>query len=182
VAIVRAFFAMLAVIVLLLAAVFALAAVSKMRSRAAFEAMLRKLAPTRLVEPLTRIIPALELGLAAFLLSGVALRWAALAAFLMLIVFTLFLTRMRRSGLQGCACFGEDSNSATAAAGIVRNLMLMLGAAFIIANPESARPWQADFSGLLGQGTVVLGALCLWPCVVALVNRSEFIFGGGTVP
>ena len=157
------FFTMLAVIVLLLAAVFALAAASKMRSRAAFEEVLRKLAPARLVEPLTLIIPALELLLAAFLLSGVALRWAALMAFLMLIVFTFFLTRMRRSGLQGCACFGEDSNSATAAAGIVRNLVLMLGATVVVAKPESVRPWQADFSGLLGQGTVVIGVLCLWP-------------------
>ncbi len=162
-------------IVFLLAVVFALAAVSKLRSREAFQAVLRKLMPGGWDVSLSRLVPIGELLLAAFLLSGISTRWAAMTSILALAVFTWFLTRMRRFGLQGCACFGEESDSATAATGIARNLMLILGAAWIAARPDSVHLWNGDWPLLFGQATIVLGALCLWPCVVAMINRRQFL-------
>ena len=55
-------------IVLLLAAVFGMAAVSKMRARARFVAVLRNLVPW-LAGPASILIPGVELLLAGFLLS-----------------------------------------------------------------------------------------------------------------
>lgn len=162
-------------IVFLLASVFALAAGSKMRSLHAFRAVLRKLMPVGWDKTLAQIIPVGELLLAAILLSGFAPHWAAGAAILVLAVFTAFLLRMRRIGLKGCACFGEESNATAAATGIARNLILILGAMWVAARPDSVRIWSQNLATLTGQATVVLGALCLWPCVVALVNRLRFL-------
>ena len=157
-------------IVLLLAAVFGMAAVSKMRARARFVAVLRNLVPWRLAGPASILIPGVELLLAGFLLSGLAPQKAIVAAIALLFAFTLVLLDMRRRGVKGCACFGESADKATAFSGIVRNLALIAAAIFALCATGPVSFTDPDFSSLLGRITIVLGAFCLWPCLVALAN------------
>jgi uncharacterized membrane protein YphA (DoxX/SURF4 family) len=163
-------------IILLLATVFVLAAISKLRSRAAFGAVLRNLVPARLVEPLTIIVPTTELLLAIFLLIGIAPQKAVAAAIAMLIIFTIVLAEMWRRGLQGCACFGESVNTSTTSSGLIRNAILIAAACSIITEPGPISFWGSDISTFLGQLTIITGALCFWPCLVALVSQRKYIF------
>lgn len=67
-----------------------------------------KLVPLEWVEPLARTLPWIELALGAWLLSGIWLRWSALAATLMLGFFFAVLIRSYALGIQvDCGCFGS---------------------------------------------------------------------------
>ena|ERR1700722_9876513 len=164
------------VIILLLAAVFLFAALSKLRSQNEFAEVLRNLVPLSLVKAAALAIPVLELLLSAFLLSRIASRAAALVSVAVLGVFTIALTMMWRRGVKGCGCFGEDNNTATTGSGIVRNLLLVaLALAVVAAGPENVLISGPDGATLLGRVTVVAGVFCLWPCIVALVERRNLI-------
>ncbi|MGI8967237.1 MAG: MauE/DoxX family redox-associated membrane protein [Limisphaerales bacterium] len=163
-------------IILLLAAIFLLAAISKFRSRDAFSAVLRNLLPAVLVAPMSIFVPLVELLLAGFLLSGIAPQKAIIASIVMLVIFTLVLAEMWRRGLQGCACFGETVNTSTTSSGLIRNVILIAAALSILNEREPISFLGPDFSTFLGRLTVIIGALCLWPCLVALVSRRKLIF------
>lgn len=163
-------------IILLLVTIFILAAISKLRSLDAFSAVLRNLIPAPVVGPTSIIIPVVELILAGFLLSGIAPQKAIVAAIALLVVFTIILTEMWRRGIKGCACFGETVNTATTSSGVIRNLILIAAAASIANDPGPISFVGPDVSSFLARATVVVGALCFWPCLVALVNRRKLIF------
>jgi uncharacterized membrane protein YphA (DoxX/SURF4 family) len=163
-------------IILLLAAVFLFAALAKLRSQNEFAEVLRNLVPSSLVKMTALAIPLLEVLLAGFLLSGIASRAAAMASVAVLAVFTIVLTVMWRRGVKGCGCFGEDNNTATTGSGIIRNLILIALAVLIAIGPENLMLYGPDVATLLGRMTVVAGAFCLWPCIVALVERRKLIF------
>jgi uncharacterized membrane protein YphA (DoxX/SURF4 family) len=166
---------MVGAIVLLLAFVFALAGISKLLSPDRFRATLRKLMPLGAATVMVRAIPLTELLLAAWLVSGLAPRQAAGIAIIVLLMFTAALLRMLRKGLGGCGCFGEAADSAPA--GLVRNVLLIALAA-CVALPQNASdgPWSSGEGAIVGRLTLVLGAACLWSCLVALVERRSFIF------
>jgi uncharacterized membrane protein YphA (DoxX/SURF4 family) len=168
--------AMSGAIILLLAAIFILAAISKFRSRDAFGEVLRNLIPAPFVKFIVAIVPLSELLLAGFLLSGVAQKKAVATAIALLIVFTIILGVMWRRGLKGCACFGETVNADTSASGILRNLILIAGAVFVLNQPGPILFLGPDLSTFLGRLTLIAGTLCLWPCLIALVNRRNIIF------
>jgi hypothetical protein len=163
-------------IILLLAAVFALAAIAKLRSRDAFAAVLRSLVPALLVKPLSVMVPVLELALAAFLLSGIATQTAIGVSIGVLVLFTAVLGEMWRRGLKGCACFGESVNTATTSSGVIRNVMLIVAASCVVSNPGAVSFLGLDISSFLGRMTVVVGALCFWPCLVALIGQRKYLF------
>lgn len=160
-------------IVLLLAVIFVIAAIAKLRSRDAFRAILRGVFPKLLVEPLAVVVPAAELALAVFLLSGIKPHVAVACAIAMLALFTIILTEMWWRGIKGCACFGETVNNATTGSGIVRNAILMVAAAFAVNDPGPVTFWGPDIASLLGRLTVVVGALCLWSGILALANQRQ---------
>jgi len=160
-------------VILLLAAVFGLAAASKLRARASFIAVLQNLVPRRFVTPLSFLIPALEFSLAAFLLSGIAPQKAIAAAIVLLLLFSMFLWKMRQRGLRGCACFGESSDEPSINSGMVRNVILIIAAASVLAQPGPISLVGPDLSSFLGRITIVIGVFCLWPCLVALVNTRN---------
>ena len=162
-------------VTLLLSAIFSLAAVSKIRDREAFALVLRKLLPSSLINPVALAIPAIEVFLSVWLLSGIATRTALAAAIALLIGFTLVLVQMWRRGLKGCGCFGETEDTAEPGSGVARNLLLIGGACFIISNSNPHPGLGPDTSSFLGQLTLVVGAFCLWPCLVALVQRRKFL-------
>lgn len=169
-------------VVLLLSAVFVIAAFSKLQSKAAFVSVLRGLLPTMLVEPAAVLVPVAELALAAFLLSEIRPQQAVVCAIVMLAVFTIVLSLMWRQGIKGCACFGENADTAATGSGIARNIILIAVAvpAASISGPIAL--WGPDISSLLGRLTLVTGALCLWPCMLALVNRRRFFANGLSAP
>lgn len=160
-------------IVLLLAIVFVIAAIAKLRSEAAFRAVLRGVFPKLLVEPLAAVVPVAELALAAFLLSGLAPQRAAVGAIILLALFTLTLAVMWWRGIKGCACFGESVNTATTGSGVIRNLFLIAAAAFVAHGSGPVALWGPDVSTLLGRLTLVVGALCLWSGALALANQRQ---------
>src|SRR3954451_9722034 len=112
-------------IVLLLAVVFGLAAVSKIRSRGEFVTILRGLLPGWLANPVSILVPAGELFLTAFLLSGIAPRGALVVTVVTLSLFTIMLFQMRRRGVKGCGCFGESSEEPNIISGVARNILLI---------------------------------------------------------
>ncbi len=163
-------------IILLLASVFLLAAFSKIRDRDAFNRVLRQLVPRSLVQPLSRVLPIGEMLLAAALLSGIAPRPALSASIVLLATFTLVLAQMRRRGLKGCACFGETETNASPGTGIVRNLLLIIGAAAVMNHSAPILIIGPDLSTALARVTLVVGAFCLWSCQIPLIQRRKFLF------
>jgi hypothetical protein len=163
-------------IILLLATVFVVAAVSKLRSRAEFSAVLRRLILGPLVGTATIVVPGIEILIAVFLLSGLAPQGAIMAAIVLLSVFTVVLIEMRRRGVKGCACFGESAEDAGTASGIIRNLLLIIAAVCALQGTGPIFWIGPDTSSFLGRVTIVTGAFCLWPCLVALANRRKYLF------
>jgi uncharacterized membrane protein YphA (DoxX/SURF4 family) len=157
-----------ATLVLLLALVFALAGVAKLRGRAAFAAVLRKLTP-RVHGLLTVVIPALEITLALLLVSGWMSRWIAVAVVVVLGAFSLALLRMRRLHM-GCGCFGEQADGDSIALGLVRNGLLIVAAGWLVVYPPSVPPWRFEVSDRVGMLTVILGLVCAWRLCGGLVR------------
>src|ERR1051326_9115185 len=149
-------------IVLLLAVVFGLAAVSKMRSRGEFVTVLRDLLPPWLATPVSILIPAGELFLAAVMVSGIAERGALVAALVTLSLFTTILIQMRRRGVKGCGCFGESSEEPNIISGVVRKLLLIGAVGGLLRETGPISIVGPDASSFLGRITVVIGILCLW--------------------
>src|SRR6266702_4668777 len=119
-------------IILLLATIFIIAAISKMRSRPQFSAVMGNLLPSPLVGPLSILIPLAEISLAMFLLCGIARQKAIVASMVSLVVFTIILVKMWNRGIKDCACFGESVETATTSSGIIRNLILIALAACVL--------------------------------------------------
>jgi uncharacterized membrane protein YphA (DoxX/SURF4 family) len=162
-------------IILLLALVFLLAALSKLRDREAFSRVLRQLVPRSLVHPLSVGVPLGEIMLSACLIGGLWPRPVLAASIAILIVFTVVLAYMWRRGLKGCACFGETENNASPIGGIARNLVLIAAAFAAINQSQPIAVMGPDLSSFLGRVTLVAGAFCLWSCLIPLIERRKFL-------
>lgn len=80
---------------------------------------------------LARLVPLAEAATAVGLV--VVPRWAGLAAFGLLAVFTAVLVSMLQSGVSApCACFGAGANRPVSAGQVVRNLVLLALAATVV--------------------------------------------------
>jgi uncharacterized membrane protein YphA (DoxX/SURF4 family) len=160
-------------ILLLLSVGFVVAGVAKLAAPERFRATLRKLMPAGAARLAGTGVPILELLLAAWLVSGIAPRHAAATAMLVLLAFSIMLRKMWRRGLS-CGCFGEVADSAPS--GLARNAILIALAA-CVALPATFdandSPWAGGPTLVLGRFTIVLGAACLWPCLVALLQRRQ---------
>jgi hypothetical protein len=156
-------------VTLLLAATFAAAAIAKLRAPQPFVATLRALVPRALAAPLARLVPVLELVLAAVLVSGVAPRAAAAVALVLLGAFSVALARLRQDpSLPACNCFG--GGDADPRLGLARNCLLGLAALAALAWPVDGALWTADGAQLAGALTVTLGAICVWQLAGALAS------------
>lgn len=159
-------------VAVMLAVTMGVAGASKLESSARFREALQALVPAEFVEPLRWAIPASELALAAWLVSGVAPAAAAAATLLTLGVFSLALLRLRRADRSGgCGCFGEpaDPSEEHPRLGLGRNAVLTLAAAWLVLAPGYDALWEESFSTAMAQVTIAIGALCAWYCVSALV-------------
>ncbi|WP_320672184.1 MauE/DoxX family redox-associated membrane protein [Patulibacter defluvii] len=165
-----------AAVTVLLAATLILAAIAKIRDPEPFRESLRIALPDRSARGIAATLPIVELVLAAALVAapaGTAGRIAALLVLGLLLAFTaalLWLERRaasRRDGmLLRCNCFGSggDGDPAT---GRVRNLLLAVGAAALVAAPAGPL-WRVDAGELAGAACVAIGLTCVWQLAVAL--------------
>jgi uncharacterized membrane protein YphA (DoxX/SURF4 family) len=154
-----------------LAAVFLLAGWAKLLRLTAFEDSVRayRLLPNRLVRPVARLLPAIEILLGATLLLGVGLRPASVAVAVLLALFTAAIVwaLMRRRDI-ACGCFGTSGPERIGPRLVIRN-MLLLAAALVLASQaptglavdgvlagESAPPSEDALAIAIGTAAAVL--------------------------
>jgi hypothetical protein len=152
---------MTAALCVLLSGSFAIAGVAKLREPREFRVTLAVLAAPA---ALAWVLPALEIALAAVLVAGAG-RVAALAAFVLLAVFTLVL---RRLGTVPCRCFGAGADG-DPRGGQVRNAALGVVALALAVWPAPAL-WDVPARELAGAATVASGLAFAWLLAAALAR------------
>jgi methylamine dehydrogenase accessory protein MauD len=118
---------------LLLAAVFAVAAVAKLTRRAETESTLEAFGVAAgLRRPLAAALPLAELAIAAALLFPASAPFAGVAALLFLLAFSVAVGRTLARGEQvDCNCFGSLGPSEITRWTLVRNLVLLVPAGIV---------------------------------------------------
>ncbi|MGE0593565.1 MAG: MauE/DoxX family redox-associated membrane protein [Vicinamibacterales bacterium] len=125
---------------LLLAAVFLVAAIGKLRQRATFAPTLVAFGlPPRGAAVAADLIPRAELVVGALLLVPSTAVWAATASLVLLGLFTAAMAlTLARGRAPACACFGAASAEPIGPATLVRNGALLLAAGLVVlAGPGS---------------------------------------------
>lgn len=151
----------------LLTATLVVAAVGKLRSRAAFEAFAETLRDLGWRSPWSRrvaaaLLPLAELGSAALLAVPAAGIWGYVAALVLLLAMTAVAgVALRRGRRLRCRCFGRAEESIGAST-LIRNGVLMLGglAGLASALASAGRPGPAA-AQVLGAGAGLLGAVVI---------------------
>lgn len=120
---------------LLLAVVFAVSGGAKVAS---LEGSRRSAAalglPARAAAVAGTALPFVEIGIALFLLVAETARAAAATAAALLAAFTVLVVRsLGRGERPPCRCFGQLDDRPISAATVVRNVVLLAGAALVVA-------------------------------------------------
>jgi methylamine dehydrogenase accessory protein MauD len=158
----------LVVLRLVLAAVFAVAAVGKLADRAGSrEAVARFGVPVGLVGAVSAGLPVVELGIAVGLVVVATAVWAAVAAGALLLAFCVAIVRlMVRGEAPDCHCFGSVGSAPVGKGTLVRNLVLVGLAGFV-----AVAGW-GDGGESVGQLAVSLGAVAIVLGVVIVLQGA----------
>ena len=143
-----------------LAAVFALAAVAKLADRRGTRATLVEFGlPPALAGPCAITLPVVELTIAVLLLPTLTARSGALAAAVMLVVFSAAIARSLARGEQpDCNCFGQLHSAPVGPAALLRNLaVLAVGVAVVAAGP--GRSLSSALAGVNWLAALAVAAL-----------------------
>jgi thiol-disulfide isomerase/thioredoxin/uncharacterized membrane protein YphA (DoxX/SURF4 family) len=164
---------------LLLAAVFAVAAVAKLTDRRGSEQAIAEMGLPRATAPLlARIVPVIELTIAATLLPASSAWWGGVAALGLLAAFTMTIAvNLWRGRAVDCHCFGQLTAGPIGRGTLLRNLLLVSLAALLVlswkaAASLSAIAWFTELT--TGERALVatsLVALALLVAVVTLLVR-----------
>jgi hypothetical protein len=147
----------------LLAVVLGLAGLRKLRSGETFEAALRELVAPSAVSALRLAVPACELALAAWLLSGWAPTAAAAAAVALLLGSSGALLRLARRGWsEGCGCFGDHATDDDPGLELARNVALLAAAVAVLVSPGTGGPGSGGAAAAAGHAAVALGLILSW--------------------
>ncbi len=139
------------VLSIMLAAVFAWAAVAKLRHPLATAAAFRSLRlPAS--DPLSRLVPVIEIVVSVGVL--VVPRFGAALMLALLVAFTVVLHRARQSGEVRCGCFGAADTQPVTWVTFVRNFGLGFLSLFVVI--ASRRIVGSPFSTSIGGVVVVL--------------------------
>jgi uncharacterized membrane protein YphA (DoxX/SURF4 family) len=162
----------LLVLRLVLAAVFLVAAVGKVRDQAGTRRSLESFGVPRTIAPAAAmVLPVAELAIAVALVP-VATAWAAgIAALVLLVAFTAALAIGLLRGVEAeCHCFGAVSSRPVGPGTLARNLLLVALAALLVAAGSDAPGTSAmGWIGDLDTGErVLLGLLVALAVAVAL--------------
>jgi uncharacterized membrane protein YphA (DoxX/SURF4 family) len=121
---------------LVLAAVFAAAAIAKLRDREGTRATFTAFG---LPQPLATAVPVVELAVAVGLV--VAPGWAAVVSLVVLAAFTTFIARAVRLGVRApCNCFGRASDRPVSSVEIGRNGLLAVASVVAMTAPGPTSP------------------------------------------
>jgi thiol-disulfide isomerase/thioredoxin len=178
----------LLIVRVLLAGVFALAAVTKLADlRGSREAVAGFGVAEPLAAPLGTLLPFLELAVAVALLPRSSARFGALGAFALLAIFAAAISRsMARGEAPDCHCFGQLHSEPAGWRTLARNAVLAALAAFVaIAGWNKAGPSVTGWVGSLhGAGLVAfvgaiaiagLAALTLWGLLSLLKQNGRLL-------
>ncbi|CAB5692019.1 Methylamine utilisation protein MauE [Delftia tsuruhatensis] len=136
-------------LVLLLGAVFALAAAGKLAAWHELPGVVGnfRVLPQRLVRPVALLLPVAETAIAAGLQVPAARGAAAWGAAALLLVFAAALAINLRRGRReiDCGCFRSDLRQPVSAALVLRNLLLALAALALAAWPSAALPQPVEW-------------------------------------
>ncbi len=147
------------ILAVVVAATLVAAAVAKLRTPARTAADFTALglpAP----QLLARVVPAVEVAVAVALL--VAPGWGALAAVALLVLFTLLLVGLIRSGQPiSCACFGTVSDEPVSWVEVVRNVALLVAAGSAIPIDRLEIPGFPAVVAATGAGIIAVVAIQL---------------------
>ncbi len=142
-----------------LAAIFAIAAVAKLRDVSATERDFAGLGVPR-ASFFARFVPIAELSIVALLL--IVPPAGAIAALVSLAFFTTFLIGRLRAGVRApCACFGSSRAQPISVRDVIRNLLLMALAVVSLATDRPTAITPLDALAVLAVTAVAGGALHL---------------------
>ena len=142
-----------------LAAIFAIAAVAKLRDVSATERDFDGLGIPR-ASFFARFVPLAELSIVALLL--IVPPAGAIAALVSLAFFTTFLIGRLRAGVRApCACFGSSRAQPISVRDVIRNLLLMALALVCLATDRPTAITPLDALAVLAVIAVACGALHL---------------------
>jgi uncharacterized membrane protein YphA (DoxX/SURF4 family) len=142
-----------------LAAIFAIAAVAKLRDVSATERDFVGLGLPR-ASFFARFVPIAELSIVALLL--IVPPAGAIAALVSLAFFTTFLIGRLRAGVRApCACFGSSRAQPISVRDVIRNLLLMALAVVSLATDRPTAITPLDALAVLAVTAVAGGALHL---------------------
>ena len=182
---------------LLLAAVFAVAAVGKLVGRSrTVETLAEFGVPESIRRPAAIALPLAELAIAVALLPAATAAWAAVAAALLLAAFTAVVARTLLQGREvDCNCFGSLGPSRISRWTLARNALL-LALAIGVAIAAQSDPGTSAVAWLANLDTAQLALLCAGVAIVLaalsiaffwqlmrqngrLLNELEALKGGG---
>lgn len=153
---------------LVLAATFLISSVAKMADKTAFRRALVDFGlPPRAAEPLHLALPIAEIAIALALLGATSSWAAALAALVLLVLFTTAIAiNLAKGRTPACHCFGELGDGAVSRRTLMRNALLAILAGLIL--------WRGPMQGGPGilEGLQVLSALqfgIVLPLVVTVI-------------
>lgn len=145
----------------LLAIVFTIAGIAKLIDRTGSRKAVEDFGvPPSLAAPLAGILPAIELAIAVALVPSSSAHWAALAACVVFILFSLAIfINLVRGRQPDCHCFGQVHSSPVGSSTLARNGVLAAVAGFIAwqgwTDPApSATTWLGQLSGAEAIGLV----------------------------
>lgn len=134
--------------------------------------------PARFVGALARLLPFLELAIAAALLDLSTARLGGVAAFALLACFVIGIIRVLREGERpDCHCFGQLHSEPVGPSTLLRNAALMAAAALAVWQDggRSLVDWQRDSPGV--RAALVAVGVGLVAAIYSTARRSA----GGTV-
>lgn len=165
---------------LVLAAVFAVAGAAKLVDRPGTRAALLGFgAPARAVPVLAVLVPLAELAVAAALLPSGSARAAAIAALILLLVFTAAIGRaLLRGEAPDCHCFGQLHSQPAGIPTLLRNVALAVAAGCVVLSGDDPGPSALAWLGRLspagvaavaaGGVAVLLATLGTWALLAGL--------------
>lgn len=136
-----------------------------------------QLVPAVLVRPFAVAVLAVEVGVAASLLAGVALQAACITILVLLAAFTYAIVRSLREGREVvCRCFGELSNEAASWSGVLRNTLLAALATATLATSAMGGQQPVAIEQAVTASLVSLGVLVLFAVAseIAALIRSQY--------
>jgi uncharacterized membrane protein YphA (DoxX/SURF4 family)/peroxiredoxin len=157
---------------MLLAAVFAVAGIAKLRDLDGSRAAMRDFGvPARLAGPAGVLLPLAELAVAVALVPTVSARAAAVVGLLLLLAFIWGIANaLRRGEAPDCHCFGQLHSAPAGPSTLVRNAVLAALATVVVVKAPGAAldDWVSARSGAelvavgAGIAAIVLGAAWLY--------------------